>query len=206
MSSLRWNRLAEAMDFYSNHGYEPIDVPWVVSPAASNTTKPVDGTNLEVVPDHMHPTWGVLTASGEQGFVELMFQNKLVGELKNRHAKHHGKFVTLTPCFRQEPVYHGGTRPWFMKVELIIVGKTSRVAVLEVLNCAQEFMDRYSPRRTEAVVMGPDMWDLELNGIEVGSYGARVCGDHSWTYGTGLAEPRYTFALKAARYDDLFKA
>lgn len=205
MSRLNWNRLNDAMNFYQNRGYEAIDVPWVVSPAASNSTKPAQGVNLEVVPDHTHGTWGVLPASGEQGFVELMFQGKLKGELINRIKEHRGRFVTLTPCFRQEPAYHGGTCPWFMKVELILVGEASRLSVLSLLNDAQEFMDRYSLRRTEVVEMGPDMWDIELNGVEVGSYGPRVCGEYAWTYGTGIAEPRFAWALKAARYDDVFR-
>ena len=39
-------------------------------------------------------------------------------------------------------------------------------------------------------------YDLEINGIEVGSYGARYHAKIGWwAYGTGLAEPRYTTAM-----------
>jgi hypothetical protein len=36
--------------------------------------------------------------------------------------------------------------------------------------------------------------DLEINGIEVGSYSRRSFGGISWTCGTGLAEPRFSMA------------
>jgi hypothetical protein len=36
--------------------------------------------------------------------------------------------------------------------------------------------------------------DIELNGIEIGSYGWRQNQDIIWAYGTGLAEPRFSIA------------
>jgi hypothetical protein len=33
-------------------------------------------------------------------------------------------------------------------------------------------------------------YDLECNGIEIGSYGIRSCEYLEWIYATGLAEPR----------------
>jgi hypothetical protein len=41
----------------------------------------------------------------------------------------------------------------------------------------------------------PEGIDLVLNGIEVGSYGVRTVGNRTWTYGTGLALPRFTVAI-----------
>jgi hypothetical protein len=35
-------------------------------------------------------------------------------------------------------------------------------------------------------------YDLELNNIELGSYGVRKYGQLHWVYGTGLAEPRFS--------------
>jgi hypothetical protein len=36
--------------------------------------------------------------------------------------------------------------------------------------------------------------DIELNSIEIGSYGWRQHRDIIWAYGTGLAEPRFSIA------------
>ena len=36
--------------------------------------------------------------------------------------------------------------------------------------------------------------DIELNGIEIGSYGYRSYKDFHWIYGTALAEPRFSLA------------
>jgi hypothetical protein len=39
-----------------------------------------------------------------------------------------------------------------------------------------------------------DTYDIEINGIEVGSYGIRSVDDVQYIYGTGLALPRYSTA------------
>lgn len=38
-------------------------------------------------------------------------------------------------------------------------------------------------------------YDLEINNIEVGSYGIRQYKNLFWVYGTGLAEPRFSQAI-----------
>jgi len=36
-------------------------------------------------------------------------------------------------------------------------------------------------------------YDIEFNGIELGSYGIRECEYLSWIYATGCAEPRLSY-------------
>ncbi len=50
-------------------------------------------------------------------------------------------------------------------------------------------------RFTEVEIVATDEgWDLEVNGIEVGSYGFRQSGGRRWACATGLALPRFDVA------------
>ncbi len=44
-------------------------------------------------------------------------------------------------------------------------------------------------------------YDLTIDGHEVGSYGERVVGNHRWVYGTGIADPRFTYAAYPSTRD-----
>lgn len=177
---INWQKLAEAVEYYRSLGFQYTEVPWKVSEEAANITRP-DVGYLERV-DGL-----VLSASGEQGFLDLEL-DKLMPVTKNPN------FVTCTPCFRsgdagRSPIHH----PYFMKVELYVrcLDKTQaeRVAY-ELLQKAKRFMF------ADTTVTTPDGWDLEINGVEVGSYGPRYHEQIGWwAYGTGLAEPRYSQAL-----------
>lgn len=183
---MNWKRLSAALDFYARRGYTRIEVPWVVSTAASDATKPVGGNNLVVNPTCGDPAWGVLVASAEQSFIELIYDGKLAP----------GKYVTLTPCWRREDKYSEAVCPWFMKVELINFGQADSASTTGLLCDAETFMDRYCESRT-AIIDTDEGYDLFLNGYEVGSYGIRTERFWDWTYGTGLAEPRFEVALNA---------
>ncbi|SRR6056297_633497 len=180
---VNWRRIADAIDYYKSLGFYYTEVPWKVSEAAAAIT----------CPDAGYMEWSdglVLPASGEQGFLDLELDS-LMPTTKSPN------FVTCTPCFRandagRSPVHH----PYFMKVELYVRCDDQRQAEFvsyELLLKAKRFMSADTPVTT------PEGWDLELNNIEVGSYGAR---HHEkigwWAYGTGLAEPRYTQALENA--------
>jgi hypothetical protein len=41
-------------------------------------------------------------------------------------------------------------------------------------------------------VVTADGLDIEVDGVEVGSYGRRACALGAYDYGTGLAEPRFS--------------
>lgn len=184
---MRWNRLTEALDFYARRGYTYVNAPWVVSSSASGVTRPKDGFDLVVNPTNGDPAWGVLVASAEQSFIEMLWNREL----------QRGKYVALTPCFRIERERTDAIRPWFAKVELINVGVATEDSVKEMLYDAADFMDSYCNDSTVMVVT-PDGYDLFLHNYEVGSYGVRTDELWEWTYGTGLAEPRFQVALNAA--------
>src|SRR5690606_938277 len=119
---------------------------------------------------------------GEQAFVQAMM-NGTLGE---------GRFVALTPCFRNEPVFDEVHQPYFMKVELFDTN-AYRGRALEIAHEAQRFMTEVSGIIPE-IIKTDTGYDLEVNGVEVGSYSSHIYGDLHWTCGTGLAEPRFTYS------------
>ncbi len=110
--------------------------------------------------------------------------------------------MAATPCFRDDPpdVLH---QRYFFKVELIefdrspVTGtRAQHFAVLEMAEIALSFFRSIDEGRAAEIVATPQGLDIELRGIELGSYGARSHGDLHWIYGTGFAEPRFTIATQ----------
>lgn len=196
MQDINWKRLSQAVPLYTALGYEYREVPWLVSSAADESTKPDNGASIvaweESTDRYGHMVMresGCLPASGEQSFVQLLFDG-----LKP------GRYQCITPCFRVERRYTELTRPWFMKLELIEVAPAGIALgdVEEVANDALTVMRQFAAKDTiTARSTGPNSLDLDVNGIEVGSYGARQYnrGEFQWIYGTGLAEPRFSEAM-----------
>jgi seryl-tRNA synthetase len=176
-----WAILSEAVDFYREKGFQYIETPWMVSPEVSRITCPDEAYHDVIVQNGM-----TLVASAEQGFLQLEIDGKLTGT----------SYVSCGPCFRIRDAREnqdGLHFPSFMKVELYIRCSTEVDALVSarwLVDVAREFMGH-----STKVVDYDDSWDLELNGVEVGSYGARKHGDIIWAYGTGVALPRYTQAV-----------
>lgn len=174
MTPINWCLLGEALTFYIERGFTHIDVPWIVSREVSAITCPPGRGDVEFGD-------GALLASGEQGFLQLRFEGSLQP----------GRYVTLTPCFRDEERLCDETRPYFAKVELIdtLCGDD----VVGISDCALEFIVRHCPARFVETVEGVDIF---ANDVELGSFGTRF---HprvgAWAYGTGAAEPRLSIAL-----------
>jgi elongation factor P--beta-lysine ligase len=187
---INWERISKAVSFYTQRNYQYIEVPWLVSRSSADVTRPVNAERFEV------PT-GNLVASGEQSFIEIM------DELcPNR------KYQCVTPCFRDEE-YDEMHHPYFVKNELIVVlWKTDdeQIVLKNMINDAYDFFRQVSYSRV--VMAKTDIGtDIEMAGVEVGSYGIRSNGKHRWVYGTGCAEPRLSQAVLKCqqREDDEFE-
>lgn len=126
-------------------------------------------------------TMGFLVGSAEQGFVSLD-RLKVLGR---------GNFMSCTPCFRREDVHDILHRPYFMKVELYKNDVVDESALSEMISHAYEF---FSLAASPKVVKTSEGFDIEINNIEVGSYGLRKYNNLQWVYGTGVALPRYSTA------------
>jgi seryl-tRNA synthetase len=170
-----YGRLDRSVKFYEKEGYQRIESPWTVTKAVSSITKPPGGKDWEIIGKDK-----VLVASGEQSFLYLYLKGFLPK----------GKYQTITPCFREEPFDHTHTK-YFMKNELIITDNVNEQSLKSIIYSAKEFFENELECDVQVVetIQG---YDLEVNGIEIGSYGIRSCDYLEWVYGTGLAEPRFS--------------
>jgi len=181
ISSSGWQRLTTALEFYENCGYTYSSVPWLVDRHTSILTCPDTG-RLMGVPYH-----GDLVGSAEQGFLELNL------------SQSPGSYVALTPCFRDEGREFGPTHRYtFMKVELFRNDEVDADSLMDVMTSAIQCMQMFLDPEDEAnlvTVATPEGFDINLNGLEVGSYGIRTVPWGKYIYGTGLAEPRFELAM-----------
>ncbi len=168
-----YNRINNSIQFYESKGFKRIESPWTVTKAISAITKPDGKGDWEIVGKDK-----VLVASGEQSFLYLY----LKGFLPN------GKYQTVTPCYRDE-VFDQTHTKYFIKNELIITDDVSKSSLIDVLNICKDFYEE-ELGRTVNILETEQGYDLEYNGIEIGSYGIRSCEYLDWIYATGLAEPR----------------
>jgi hypothetical protein len=187
---INWSAIGEAVQYYRRHGFTYVEVPWIVPRAVIDVTIP---------PGHVphETTGGALVGSAEQSFVAMM----LDGQLKRGES-----YVAASPCFRDDPPdrLHQTT---FFKVELVYISDGQdpwdedlkrKFAHGMALTAQRFFHSTLLPKGSPAtsIVQTADGYDIEYQGIELGSYGVRGHNGWTWVYGTGLAEPRFSIATK----------
>lgn len=171
MTPIDWQMLARGQTFYEERGYRNVDVPWVVQPEVAAMTFPDEGLTCQL---------GSLVGSGEQGFLA---SKRVVG----------AKLMTITPCFRDEPKISDTNRYWFMKLELYRESFDGDYS--DFVSDALDLFDELGiGAETIETNEGHDI--VDAHGMELGSYGFREVDGRSWAYGTGLALPRASIALK----------
>lgn len=172
--------ILEALNFYQNE-FRMLSVPMCVDLKAIHSSIPEFKRNdLEILP---RKNGSYYVGSAEQSFIYL-HSHGLLPESKS---------MALTPCQRDEVEddIHLGI---FLKLELINLGYHN---VEDMLDISCKFFSKYS-KNIEIIDSGnkPYEKDILINGIEVGSYGIGYMQDGTpYTYGTGIAEPRLSFAL-----------
>lgn len=174
---INYTLIAKAVEYYKNMGYEYIDVPWVVDEATSQITKPA---GLKDFPFKDK----VLVASGEQSFLQFMVEKRLMP----------GRYLCVTPCFRDEAKLSNITKEYFLKVELIDTQGHGDFALWTMI---WKCLDFYRLLGLEVETIETEQgYDIISHGIELGSYGIRYHEKVGhWVYGTGLAEPRCSVVL-----------
>lgn len=171
--------IAKSIEYYQKIGYDYIEVPWLVDEESIKVTH--DGDVLKFL-NHNN----ILVGSAEQSFIYMMLNGIINGG---------GKVMAVTPCFRLEK-YDALHRPYFFKTELIHILEKNDDELKSLkfcINNAKHFFANNSI--DEPVIVKTDIgYDINLNDIEIGSYGIRSYKKHRWVYGTGLAEPRFSTA------------
>lgn len=182
--------LYRAIECWKSHGFRDVDLPWLVQKEFSDATRPPECRDLQT-------PYGSFVASGEQSFLQLWEAGQLSGARG---------YVGWTPCLRDDKLdglhQHGFMKAeWFVPLEattahdwhdlLMTLVKTQA----EIFHMVAEQRDMGLPRPVDIVVLGPAQVDIELNGVEIGSYGRREFRGRHYLYGTALALPRFTLAL-----------
>lgn len=182
-----WNLLSQAQQFYSNIGYQYCEVPYIIPEQYGKITKPHDDRSF-VLNNHLFEEQPhELVGSAEQGFIYLIYQNLLPNK----------KLHSITPCFRTEQYDKQFHLPWFMKCELFHYSNN----IEDCLNMLKDAFDFYKQfintnDSLDIITTSESTWDINLNNIEIGSYGIRNIPHHTFIYGTGLALPRFSVATK----------
>jgi hypothetical protein len=172
---ISYKHIADAIAFYRKAGFMEIEVPWAVDARIVELTRPANSVNVR-------SDYGCLVASAEQSFLQLRFQNALIG-----------RFQATTPCFRNEPEDELHQK-YFIKNELFINDTPDELTLCRTIEKAVEFFSQYV--RVEVTRVNPGQYDIVdmEHKIELGSYGIRENSlTGRWIYATGCAEPRLSF-------------
>ena len=189
--NIDYNLLNESVKYFQNKGFKQIEVPWIVN---SNTTK-ITTDISSVIINYNNEITNVnnnLIGSAEQGFLQLIIENKLP----------FGKYQSISPCFRTEhDGYDNNHFPYFIKNELLIYTDNKYIftelsyLISDVVNLYNRYLQNVKRKETFGYNSKLQI-DLMYNDIELGSYGIREINNEKYIYGTGLALPRFSQALK----------
>jgi len=167
-----YNKIADSIDYYTEHGFTRIEAPWTVSKYVDDLTRPSDAVPFELTYNGKR-----LVASGEQSFLYLYLKDFLPK----------GQFQTVTPCFRLESFDYTHSK-YFIKNELI---KTDRVNEIELIKIVELCIGFYSKYVSGLEIVRTDIgYDIYKGDVELGSYGIRTNNFLEYIYATGIAEPR----------------
>lgn len=172
-----WNLIKKALEYYTGLGYIYKETPWIVSPEITELTCPD-------IQKSLHNTTQSFVGSAEQGFIQLALQGQLIPGVK---------YVSASPCIRlgETDELH---QEQFFKVELYSLSQDETVLNSFIDDASLFFSQMSLVMPCVVETSDPSTVDININGIEVGSYGTRSAQDIAWTFGTGLAEPRFSLA------------
>lgn len=179
--------LAAALQLWQEAGAAFTNLPWAAPPHVVQGTRPMWAGRDTITPH------GVLVASGEQSFL-WMDEEGLLPE--------NPLCVGWSPCFRDERHFDDLHHFYFMKVEIyrrLETGEDGERVLNDLVATAAGIMEKIGGVAPAVVEIAPWQLDLEIAGLEVGSYGCRPRPNgRPYFYATGLAEPRFSQALVAA--------
>lgn len=198
-----YHNISKCLSFYSNKAFY-IDTPWFVKREIKNIT--YHNNDEFIFSNNM-----TLVGSAEQGFLSLEYDNSLINDVL---------YISVSPCFRDEPVIDYIHKKCFLKAELYYCSKNIYNIQLELYNIMTYAFNFFSTMissndklqiveinenqniknkyKYSNVINELSSLDILLNDIEIGSYGVRHIMKNGerfyYIYGTALAEPRFSTA------------
>lgn len=181
-SNISASLLYSAMTFFKSRGYQFITVPMLVDEDIVKLTLP-EG---KVAKYHGNKCY---VGSAEQSIYQLI---KDGNDLP-------AKVLAITPCQRDDEQDHLH-QEIFLKIELACTDNS-----ITYHDIANDVLAFYNTATDKAEIVDfssfDDTLDININGIEVGSYGQREYNGRSINFGTGLALPRFIQAINYERSD-----
>lgn len=175
-SNISATLIYSAMSFFKDKGYRFITVPMLVDEDVVNLTLPSDCAAKY----HNDKCY---VGSAEQSIYQLIKEGK---DLPS-------KVLAITPCQRDDTIdeFH---QEIFLKIELACTDNT-----VTYHDIAIDVMEYYNTLTDNAKYVDftdfDNTCDIEINTIEVGSYGMREYNGRIIHFGTGLALPRFLQAI-----------
>lgn len=183
-----------AIRWWQSKGFHYVDLPWIVPQRYSDATRPPTARDIST-------PQGSFVASGEQSFLYL-WENEILPRDPVPG------FIGWTPCLRDELVLDEHHQHGFMKAEWFVPlapDQEHYLSLAKLIKLQVEMFEFVAGRALdktgylELQQESPLQLDLVLSGIEVGSYGVRSFNGAAYIYGTALALPRFSQALRAER-------
>lgn len=172
-----YQKITDSIKYYTNLGYEEINVPIFVPQYISDLTKPVENKNI-MVDDKM-----CLVGSAEQSFLYQYLQGFLPK----------GKYQATTPCFRDdnEDYFH---QQWFIKNEIFITQDVNEANLNKLVNEAYYFFKQYI--EDIKLLKTEKGYDIVYLDYELGSFYKNSTDFCDYICGTACAEPRLSNIIK----------
>ena len=176
-SNISATLIYSAMSFFKDKGYRFITVPMLVDEDIVNLTLPKD-CNAKFHLDKCY------VGSAEQSIYQLIKEGN---DLPS-------KVLAITPCHRDEKDIDELHLEIFLKIELVCTDNTHTYH--DIANDVMEFYGQLTDKaKIVDFVDFDNTCDIEINNIEVGSYGMREYNGRIIHFGTGLALPRFLQAI-----------
>jgi hypothetical protein len=208
--------LGLAVKQYQDVGYNQIEVPWRISDEILNISKPL----YVKTPNYkLEGTAKSLIASGEQGFMYLMakgqlgpglyqtitpcFRNEPHDELHQKqfmkveliHVHSHSFLSPEDNAEVAEEVIIGAALDGFTTLLFKVFEEAG------ISKCPEDYLKVVptgydDPIAVKNSVQQDIVLTIGAEEYELGSYGSRQAAFGSWTYGTGVALPRFSVAAR----------
>lgn len=154
--------------------FTPIELPYIIEEKYVEVTLPPGHNHLR------HKGDLVYVGSAEQSFIKYLSEGKLP---KNNYQ-------AITICSRDEKILNTRSLLNFVKLELF----SKTISPIEMTKLVFKIYKNYDNRNYSIIETSHNCFDINCENVEVCSFGERFnpYSNSSFTFGTGLALPRFT--------------